>query len=102
VRGHLQTERFAKRNGRRHPFLAQLVIGHAFQAVLELIAVTLQLVGQAEPLDRHRKHPIDRALQLAAHLATQLDQPLHPILAMAEMEVLLEIDFDERALERAV
>src|SRR5688500_19950306 len=39
---------------------------------------------------------------LLAYLATELYEPLHPVFAVTQMEILLDVHFDERAFQRAV
>jgi hypothetical protein len=64
--------------------------------------VALHVVGQAEPLDGHREHPVHGPLQLLPRLAARRRQPLHPDLAVAQVERLLQVHLHERALQRAV
>src|SRR5690606_28360185 len=102
VRRHLESETLAQRHRRAHPDLAQLIIRQPFQPILELAAVPLHVVGQPEPLDRHGEHPVDGALQLLARLTARLRQPLHPHLAVAKVEGLLEVDLHQRTLQRTI
>src|SRR6266508_3473345 len=64
VGGDREAEPLAQRHRRRHPRLAELVVGEALELVADLLAVALELVGQPEPLQGEHEHPVDRLLHL--------------------------------------
>src|SRR5579885_3556553 len=51
VRGHLDLQLLAQGNSGRHPGLAQLVVALALEAILKLLAMLLEGIRQAKPLD---------------------------------------------------
>ena len=102
VRRHLDADRLHEWHHGREPLLSQLVVCQPFQPVVELRAVLLEVVGKPKPLDSQRKHPVDRALQLVFGGAPGLADPLRPVAAVAEMEVLLRHDFHQPTFPGAI
>src|SRR5688500_16508235 len=85
MRGNGYPDLGAERDHGRHPCLAQLVVRLALETVLELSRVMLELVGQPEPLDAGREHPVDGTLEHLLDLAARLREAPHPRLAMPEV-----------------
>src|ERR1700687_2953663 len=102
VRGHLDADLLAIGDHRREPPLAELVVGQSLEAVLELGGMHLHVVGEAEPFDAEREHPVDRALQLLFRRAARGADALHPCASVAKVEVLLGHDLVEAALPRSI
>ncbi len=102
MRRKLETQLLAERDDGVEPSLAELVVREPFQLELQLGVVPLLIVGHAEPLDAHGKHPVHTALHLLTRLAARLAQPAHPHFAMPQVEVLFQPHLDQRALQRAV
>src|SRR5215471_1663800 len=102
VRGHAEADVLAVGDDQREPPLPELVVGLALEPVVELRGVRLDAVGQAEPLDGQREHPVDRPLELVLRGAAGLRHPLGPGAAVAEVEVLLQHHLVEAALPGAV
>ena len=97
VRRDVQADLLHEGHDLAHPRLAQLVVRHPLEAVLELDAVALAVVGQAEPLEREDEHPVQRRLEprLLGRVGRELLDPRAPV---AQVEGLLLVDLGERAL----
>src|SRR3990172_1152388 len=79
VSRHADPDRLAERDRGRHPLLPELVVRHALQAVVDLLAVPLEVVRKPEPLEGHEEHPVDRRLERVARGGIS-GQRLHPAL----------------------
>ena len=97
VGGDVEPDLLHERHDVAHPVLAQLVVGLALEAVLELDAVLLARVRQPEPLEREDEHPVQARLQLLLVIRVG-GVLLHPRAAVAQVEGLLLVDLRERAL----
>src|SRR5215472_15922611 len=61
---YLDTDLLAVGDDKRQPPLPQLIVRLALEPVIELSRVGLDAVGQSEPLDGEREHPVDGGLEL--------------------------------------
>src|SRR5438270_3877635 len=69
----------------------------ALKAVVELLAMLLQVVWQAKPLDCKQEHPVYRFLQFLVPTGVLVD-PAHPLLSMPQVESLFLIYFHQGTL----
>src|SRR5438067_1243612 len=91
---HLQLKLITQRDGSGHPDLAQFIVAMSLKAVVKLLTVFLQVIGQSKPLDREHKHPVNGPLQLFMP-AVGLVKPAHALLTMAQVEGFFLVYFDE-------
>src|SRR5262252_3777635 len=99
---HLDAHLVAERHDQGEPPLTELVVGLALQPVVELGRVGLDAVGQPEPLNREREHPVDRLLQLVAGHTAGLRHAPGPGSSVSEVEVLFQHHLVQSALPGAV
>src|SRR5712691_3226537 len=92
--GHFQLKLITQRDGGGHPDLAQFIVAMSLKAIVKLLTVFLQVIGQSKPLDREHKHPVNRPLQLFMP-AVGLVKPAHALLTMAQVEGFFLVYFDE-------
>ena len=92
--GHLQLKLITQRDGGGHPDLAQFIVAMSLKAVVKLLTVFLQVIGQSKPLDREHEHPVNGPLQLFMP-AVGLVKPAHALLTMAQVEGFFLVYFDE-------
>src|SRR5260370_26588694 len=71
-----------------------------FKAVFELLAMFLQVVGQAKPFDRQQEHPVNSLLQ-GLVTAVILVELAHSLFAVTQVKGFLLVNFDKGTLPRA-
>ncbi len=93
--GYVKLQFVAQRDGCRHPDLAQFIVTMPLKAIVKLLAMLFQVIGQAEPFDGQEEHPIHGLLQKFV-AALRLVDFTGVLLAVTQVKRLFFVYFDER------
>ena len=97
VCGNLKLQLVTERHSGRHPDLAQFVVTVPLEAIVKLLAVFLEVIREAKPLDGQQKHPIDRLLECFMS-AWRLIELAHALFAVAQVKCFFLVDFHQGTL----